>query len=114
MNIAPTNISKIAIILTLSLTTTLTSTYTLAKVDNSETVYTQQGYPYAGLVKRSELVKIVYTETGGDINCRVEVLQDGKVWQGEANTTSAKKFNQKPLSSCLNRQSAKQLLANTY
>lgn len=108
------NISKTASALLLALSIITISTNSLAEVNIIEKMYTQQGYPYAGLVKRSEVVKVFYQEVGTNVNCRVEVSQDGETWRGEAQTTSAKKFNLTPLKTCLNRQAAKQLLAKTF
>jgi hypothetical protein len=42
------------------------------------------------------------------------VSQNGQIWQGEEIQTSLKKFTQKPLRSCMDRDEAKKLLANTF
>lgn len=80
-----------------------TSTNALAEINFQGKVQTQRGYPYEGLVNRSEEVKIFYTELAQSITCRVEVLQNGKIWQGEEHSTTAKKFTQKPLRVCMDR-----------
>ena len=98
----------------LSVTLLLSSTSALANLKQIEKLYTQEGYPYEPLVRRADEVKIIYEETGEDIRCRVEVLQKGKIWQGEEQNIKAKSFNLKPLRSCLARAQAKQLLTNTH
>lgn len=101
-------------ILTLASTILLLSNSSLAELNQLDKVYTQQGYPYQGLVERSEQVTIFYTEKAENISCRVEVSQNGQVWQGEVRTTSVKKFTHKPLRVCMNREDAKKLLAKTF
>ena len=101
-------------ILTLTLIILFTSTNSLAKINQGEGVYIQKGYPYEGLVDRSELVKIFYKELADNITCRVEVSQNGKIWQSKERSISLKKFTQKPLRVCMDRVDAKKLLANTF
>jgi len=91
-----------------------TSTNSLAELNQTEEIYTQKGYPYEGLVNRSEEVTIFYTRGADNINCRVEVSQNGQIWKGEERNPNLKEFTQKPLRSCLNREDAKKLLANTF
>lgn len=90
------------------------SSNSLAELNKVEKIYTQKGYPYEGLVNRSEAVTIFYTENVDNINCRVEVSQNGKVWRGEKHSTNIKTFTKKPLRACLNRVDAKKLLAQTF
>jgi hypothetical protein len=100
--------------LTLASVILLTSTNSLAEITHVETVNTQEGYPYEGLVERSEEVKIFYTQDSNNVNCRVQVSQNGQIWKGEERGTTLKKFNQKPLNSCMDRFDAKKLLADTF
>lgn len=109
--IVKTNIFKI---LAMTLTLLVISTSSLAELNQPAKVYTQKGYPYEGLVKRSEQVTIIYTKGTDNINCRVEVSQDGQIWQGEKHSTTSKKFTQTPLSACMDREDAKTLLAKTF
>lgn len=109
--IAKTNILKI---LTLASAMLFTSTSSLAELNQTEKVYTQNGYPYEGLVDRSEEVTILYTEKADTVSCRVKVSQKGQIWEGKERNTSLKKFTQKPLRACLDRVEAKKLLANTF
>jgi len=110
------NIAKSGILkaLTLASIVLFTSTNSLAELNQTKYVYTQKGYPYEGLVDRSEEVTIFYTQGTDNITCRVEVSQDGQIWKGEERNTSLKKFTQKPLRACLDRTDAKRLLANTF
>jgi hypothetical protein len=110
-HIAKTNIFKI---LAMTLTLLVISTSSLAELNQTAKVYTQKGYPFEGLVKRSEQVTIIYTKGTDNVSCRVEVSHDGQIWQGEKRSTSLKKFTQKPLRSCMDRVEAKKLLAKTF
>lgn len=116
LNTIKSNILKTSVLVSILL---FTSTNSLAEINSIEKVYTQKGYPYEGLVNRSEEVRIFYSE-GADskgaenVSCRVEVSQNGQVWQGEERNISLKKFTQKPLRACMDRVDAKQLLADTF
>jgi hypothetical protein len=106
-----TNILKTLIVTFIFL---FTSTNGLAELKQVEKVYAQKGYPYEGLVNRSDEVTIFYTKNVDTINCRVEVSQNGETWRGEEHDANVKTFTQKPLRACLNRVDAKKLLANTF
>ena len=114
MNKSTHETSSIFKILTLASIILFTSSNSLAELNLTEEVYAQKGYPYEGLVDRSEQVKIFYTQGTDKISCRVEVSQNGQIWLGEEHNTSLKKFNQKPLRVCMNREEAKKLLAKTF
>jgi hypothetical protein len=101
-------------IFTLASALLLTSTNSLAELNTTEKLYIEKGFPYEGLVDRSEDVRIFYKAIADNISCRVEVLQDGQTWKGEERNISFKKFTQKPLHACLDRDDAKKLLANTF
>lgn len=110
------HIRKIGIFKILACTSTIlfSSTNSLAKINQIEEVYIHKGYPYEGLVDRSETVNIFYKALADNISCRVEVSQNGQIWQSEERSTSLKEFTQKPLRSCMDRVDAKKLLANTF
>lgn len=95
-------------ILTLALSLPTNAQNTLEKL------YTQARYPYEPLVKRSQLVRILYHQDGKIISCRAEVTQDQKIWIGRAIDAQQKDFVTKPLRACLSRSDAKRLLKNTY
>jgi hypothetical protein len=114
MNKSHTEKTDILKILTLASILLFTSIDSLAELNQAKEIYTQKGYPYEGLVDRSEQVTIFYIKGADNISCRVEVSQNGQIWQGEEIQTSLKKFTQKPLRSCMDRDEAKKLLANTF
>jgi hypothetical protein len=105
--------SKIKAFLILTLTL-LFSLSTLAKIKHEERLYTPEGYPYAALLQRVDEVKLIFTEGENNVRCRVEVSLNGKIWRGVSNTAEKQEFQRKPLNSCMAREEAKQLLADTF
>tara|TARA_R110001606_G_scaffold200987_3_gene348989 strand:+ start:1043 stop:1375 length:333 start_codon:yes stop_codon:yes gene_type:complete len=95
-------------ILTLTLSVETNAQQTLEKL------YSQTGYPYESLVKRSKLVRILYRQNGEQVSCRTEVSQDNTVWKGEERHAKHNDFITTPLRACLGRSEAKRLLKNTY
>ena len=85
-----------------------------AQQAGDDMLYTNQGYPYESLVKRSESIKIFYTKNKESTRCRVEVDVKGKIWRSSQQSISNKAFNATPLAACLARSDAKQLLAKTF
>ncbi|WP_166425238.1 hypothetical protein [Paraglaciecola sp. 20A4] len=79
-----------------------------------EKLYTQTGYPYEPLVKRSKLVRILYRQNGQQISCRTEISQGDSVWEGKGRHAELNDFITTPLRACLGRSEAKRLLKNTY
>jgi hypothetical protein len=79
------HIRKIGIFKILACTSTIlfSSTNSLAKINQIEEAYIYKGYPYEGLVDRSEAVNIFYKALADNISCRVEVSQNGQIWQSE-------------------------------
>ena len=114
MNKQHTVKSKIFKIIAMTSALLLVSPHSLAELNLTEKIYTQKGYPYQGLVDRSEQVTIFYKESINNVRCRVEVSQNGEVWRGVEREISLKKFSNKPLSACLKRGDAKKLLAKTF
>lgn len=81
---------------------------------NTNKLFTEQGYPYDLLIKRTNEVKIIYSENERYVNCRVELN-----WQDQKMTTQSikveqVKFNEKPFATCLPRAQAKTILAKTF
>jgi hypothetical protein len=70
--------------------------------------------PYKELMKRSDEVKVFYTDNLGNINCRVEVTLGNKIWKASSQKLDKQTFLNKPLMSCLSNKKAKQLLARTF
>jgi len=70
--------------------------------------------PYTELVKRSDNVKIFYTDDLEQINCRVEIILGNQLWKTSSQKTDKQTFLDKPLMSCLSHEKAKQLLSRTF
>lgn len=86
-----------------------------ANVDSKiDKIYSYEGYPYKQLISRSDLIKIIYTESNSEIDCSVQLDIDGEIQKIATQKVSKKHFAQKPLASCLPRKIAKQLLAQTF
>ena len=77
-------------------------------------VYTSKGYPYKNLLNRSEQVKIFYRQDDRNIHCRVEVAVGNTIVKSVASKVNQQSFEDTPLSSCLSRDQAKQILASTF
>ena len=107
-NIIHTAFISCLTILTLTLSVEVNAQHTLEKL------YTQAGYPYEPLVKRSKLVRILYRQKGKQVSCWTEVSQDNTVWKGEEVHAKHSDFITTPLRVCLGRSEAKRLLKNTY
>ncbi|KGJ95729.1 hypothetical protein [Thalassotalea sp. ND16A] len=59
-------------------------------------------------------VKIFYREDGGEINCRVEFLWNQETVEYAMVRVSKIAFSKQPLTSCLAKEDAKQLLLSTF
>lgn len=81
---------------------------------NTTTLFSEKGYPYKDLIQRTESVKIIYTEDNQEVTCKVAVTSHDHNWQSNTKTVNHKAFEQAPLASCLTREEAKNLLAQTY
>lgn len=77
-------------------------------------VYTSKGYPYKNLLNRSKQVKIFYRQGDNNIHCRVEVAVGDTIVKSATSEVNQLSFETTPLSSCLSRDQAKQLLASTF
>jgi len=100
--------------LQLTLFILLTILSTLPVQANTNKLFTEQGYPYNLLIKRTDEIKIIYSEKGDLVNCRIELN-----WQKQKTTTknitvNRFNFNKKPFASCLPREQAKMMLAKTF
>jgi hypothetical protein len=70
--------------------------------------------PYKELMKRSDGVKVFYTDNLENIHCRVEITLGNKIWKTSPQKLDKRSFLNKPLMSCLSNKKAKQLLARTF
>lgn len=80
----------------------------------ADVFFTEQGYPYGDLVKRSDSVKIYYTEEAQKINCRVTVQKGDQSWQTAMRSVDKRHFQQKPLQYCMARDPAKEILKKVF
>lgn len=102
---------KLLYVISLILSLTLTSGFVYAE---TEMLYSEKGYPYKNLINRSDKVKIIYSEKDASVDCRVEVELQGTTWKSNSLQVKKQDFETAPLSSCLGREKAKQMLASTY
>ena len=101
----------VAVILSI---TSLTSNAENAKIKTPEKLTSAMGYPYKLLINRSDSVKITYSENNNKINCKVVVRWHEQEMHAKPKQVSKEKFNEKPLASCLDRNKAKEILAQTF
>ncbi len=78
------------------------------------TVNFANDYPYKNLIGRSSSVKIFFTNNDDGLICRVEVSSDNMKWASAEKKTSTAFFNADPLSNCLSRESAEQILFQSF
>jgi hypothetical protein len=79
--------------------------YTINEADN---------YPYENLTKRTGGIKIIYINSEKHIVCRVDVTLSNRIWSSEDKQVNKELFNHAPLTHCLSRESAEQLLVQSY
>lgn len=94
------------------------------KINTSNKVYTSKGYPYKNLIHRTNEVKIYYSEKTSksnghkhshhSIRCRVEVELEGTIYKSVTKEVDQQSFKAEPLSSCLSRERAKQILSASF
>lgn len=77
-------------------------------------LYSEKGYPYRDLIARTDEIKIFYTEKDATVRCRVEVAFHGVTWKPAGKQVAQRAFDEAPLSSCLSRDKARQILATTF
>lgn len=92
----------------------LTSGQVVAATDTLEKLYTEAGYPYGDLVRRAELVQIIYSQNGENMTCRAQVKHNTQILRGQTNQVKQQYFIAKPLRACLSRLEAKKLLKKIY
>lgn len=85
-----------------------------SKTTNYEKLTSAMGYPYKLLIKRSDSIKIIYSESSDNINCKVIINWNEQEVQTLSKQVTKEKFNDKPLASCLARKEAKVILARTF
>jgi len=78
------------------------------------TVSSANDYPYRNLIDRTDDVKVFYTETSKGFNCRVEVKLDNMKWVSVEKKMNKELFSDSPLSNCLSREVAEQMLLQSF
>lgn len=106
-------ILKALIIITVLCTPVITNAES-SKAPHYEQLASTLGYPYKLLINRTDTVKIIYSESNENINCKVIISWNEQEMQTSSTQTTKEKFNDKPLASCLARKDAKLILARTF
>lgn len=100
---------------TLLTVVTMASSIVSAEItSNIEKRLVEKGYPYGLLVERVDSVKILFSENQQGISCSVELENKGSMHKSDTVFVKKNRFQLKPLSSCLNRDQAKNWLAKTF
>jgi hypothetical protein len=79
-----------------------------------ERIFSEKGYPYKEMIKRTDQVKIIYTENARVVACKVLISFDQGIFESTQKDVSKKAFDSAPLASCLARSEAKTVLAKTF
>ncbi|GAB3023127.1 hypothetical protein [Bowmanella dokdonensis] len=82
----------------------------LGQAQSLEKLYTEPGYPYGELVRRSEQVRLSYHPKGQQISCSAEIHQGDRSWRGQRQLIDARDFDKAPFEACLDRGEAKAIL----
>ena len=95
---------------------TIASLLIVSAISNAEqnNLYTEKGYPYKDLVLRSQEVKLIYSQNDQNITCKVSVDTGKGATILQSHIVEPDKFQQAPLASCLLREDAIELLAETF
>jgi len=94
----------------------ITTLFLAMTIQASEEIqlYSEAGYPYENLIRKAKSVKILFTESEGDVICRVNILLSTQDKMTEKMKVSKKQFEEAPLASCLTRAKAKKILTLAY
>jgi hypothetical protein len=92
------------------------STLLIFNIVNAEevTVNSANNYPYKNLINRTDVIKIFYTTFDGEQSCRVEVELDEMKWISVEKAINKDVFSKDKLSNCLSRETAEQILLQTF
>ncbi len=92
------------------------TTLFLSSIANAQhfTVSNAADYPYKNLVNRTDQVKVFYTTNKQNISCRVEVELDKMTWSSAEKTILSEPSTNELLVNCLSRETAKQILTQTF
>ncbi|MFC3031947.1 hypothetical protein ACFOEE_05410 [Pseudoalteromonas fenneropenaei] len=91
----------------------LVSVNALANSSNSETLDTDEGFPYKNVIMRADRVELNYAMQDDKVECSIKVQSTelSKPYVGETQLVSKKQFRKTPMQACLTRPVAKALLA---
>lgn len=103
-------------LVTLMFFSLITNVEVMAKTDTEADLWVNSGFPYKNLVQRYDQVKIHYSDLPdkGQVRCRVELVNDSTSSASQYLVVSQKRFQSKPLQSCIDRQHAIEALEVTY
>ena len=85
----------------------------LAKAEHI-TIETANNYPYKNLINRTDVVNVFYITNDENKKCRVEILLDQMKWTSVAKEVNQEVVNHDILATCLSRETAEQILVQTY
>ena len=93
----------------------ITLFYTLSNAE-SITVFSSSNHLYKNIIDRTHAVKVFYMEKDESLSCRVEVdlVLGGMKWVSVEKNISKEFINSELLSNCLSRETAEQILLQTY
>jgi len=78
------------------------------------TINTAKTYPYKNLINRSDAVNVFYITKNESSRCRVEVVLKEMKWTSVEKQVSKEKFNDNILSNCLSKDTAEEILHQTF
>ena len=78
------------------------------------TISTANNYPYKNLINRTDNINISYITNDENTRCKVEILLGKIKWISTENIINKEFFNDNILSNCLSRETAEQILFQTY
>jgi len=83
-------------------------------VAEKTTINTANTYPYKNLINRSDTVNIFYIKKNESSRCRVEVVLKNMKWTSVEKEVSKETFNDNILSNCLSKETAEEILHQTF
>lgn len=106
------NLRTLIIAFTLMISSTVNAEK--SKVTPYEQLTSAMGYPYKLLINRTDIIKIIYSESDDNISCKVIISWNEQELQTSLTHITKEQFNKKPLANCLPRKEAKVILARTF
>lgn len=82
----------------------------------SITVFSSSNHLYKNIINRTHAVKVFYIKNDESLSCRVEVVlvSGGMKWVSVEKNISKEFIDSELLSNCLSRETAEQILLQTY